>query len=476
MGIIDWIFVVGYFTIIGVIGYQTSKRIQTVKDYNVAGEKVTWTILFASLAASVLGGGASTGMAGNVYKEGYVFMFAFCAYGIASILIGYFIAPRLKAYKGAQTVGDIMERHYGKKAKLVTGILSVGLCTGIIGGQALALGTMLNVILDIPPIVGILIGMGSVILYTSFGGVMAVIQTDVVQFVLLGVILPLSLIIGLFAVGGTDTLIEKIPDVHFTLLGNWELATFIGLFVTFLLGEALIPPYTQRVFSSKDPETARKGYIISGFFSFGFFFITGSLGLVAYVLFPGIQTDNALPTIVKELLPVGVTGLAVAALLAVIMSTASSFLNATTVSFMRDIYPFLRRKKISDKQELFMGRVLTVVVGVASLIFAINVPSIIAALEYSYYLWAPTIVCPLVMGIMWRIRNAAAGICSIIAGAVITLVWTLILHDPFGLSGVVPGFIANAIAFFTVLSLTKNNVAGKPANKVDKELLENDVI
>ncbi|MDX7255009.1 sodium:solute symporter family transporter, partial [Klebsiella pneumoniae] len=92
------------------------------------------------------------------------------------------------------------------------------------------------------------------------------------------------------------------------------------------------------------PETARKGYIISGFFSLGFFFITGSLGLIAYVLFPGIQTDNALPTIVKELLPVGVTGLAVAALLAVIMSTASSFLNATTVSFMRDIYPFLRRK------------------------------------------------------------------------------------------------------------------------------------
>ncbi len=194
------------------------------------------------------------------------------------------------------------------------------------------------------------------------------------------------------------------------------------------------------------------------------------------MLFPGIQTDNALPTIVKELLPVGVTGLAVAALLAVIMSTASSFLNATTVSFMRDIYPFFRRRKISDKQELFMGRVLTVAVGVASLIFAINVPSIIAALEYSYYLWAPTIVCPLVMGIMWQIRNAAAGICSIIVGAVITLVWTFALHEPFGLSGVVPGFTANAISFFIALSLTKNNEAGKPANKVDKELLENDVI
>ncbi|WP_053348829.1 sodium:solute symporter family protein [Peribacillus butanolivorans] len=473
---LDWIFVVGYFAFIAVIGYQTSKRIRTVKDYNVAGEKVTISILFASLAASVLGGGASTGMAGNVYKDGYVFMFAFCAYGIASVLIGYFIAPRLKAYKGAQTVGDIMERHYGKKAKLVTGILSVGLCTGIIGGQALALGTMLKVILDIPPLVGILIGMGAVILYTSFGGVMAVIQTDVLQFVLLGVILPLSLIIGLFAVGGTDTLIAKVPDFHFTLLGNWEITTFIGLFVTFLLGEALIPPYTQRIFSSKDPETARKGYIIAGFFSFGFFFITASLGLVAYVLFPGIQTDNALPTIVKELLPVGVTGLAVAALLAVIMSTASSFLNSTTVSFMRDIYPFLNRKKTSDKQELLLGRILTVIVGIASLIFALNVPSIIAALEYSYYLWAPTVVFPLVMGIMWNFRNATVGLSSIVVGAIITLIWTFALHEPFGLSGVVPGFIANIITFFIAHSLTKNNDAGSSAIKVDKEMLENDVV
>ncbi|MHA7098483.1 sodium:solute symporter family protein [Priestia aryabhattai] len=473
MSILDWGCIIGYFFVLGLIGFQTSRRIESVQDYNVAGEKVTWPILFASLAASVLGGGASTGMAGNVFKDGYVFMYAFCAYGVASVLIGYFIAPRLKAYKGAQTVGDIMEKHYGKTAKLLTGILSVGLCTGILGGQALALGTMFNVILDIPPIVGILIGMGAVILYTSFGGVWAVIQTDVVQFVLLGVILPVTLIIGLFTVGSTHTLVEKIPDVHLTFLGDWKLTHFIGLFVTFLLGEALIPPYTQRVFSSKDPESSRKGYMISGFFSFGFFFITGSLGLIAYVLFPTIQTDQALPTIVKNLLPVGLTGLAVAALLAVIMSTASSFLNATTVSFMQDIYlPFLSRKKHSEKQHLLIERVLTLIVGVGSLVFALSVPSIIAALEYSYYLWAPTIVFPLVMGIMWKFRNATAGLCSIIVGAIVTLTWTFILHEPFSLSGVVPGFIANIISYFIAYSLTKNNVVAIPSNKVEKELLE----
>lgn len=476
MGVIDWILIVLYFVFIAVIGYQTTKKVKTVKDYNVAGEKISWTILFASLSASILGGGASTGMAGNVYKEGYVFMFAFFAYGIASILIGIFIAPKLKKYKNAQTVGDIMQVHYGNKAKLITGILSVGLCTGILGGQALAIGTMLNVILEIPPLVGILIGMGSVILYTSFGGVMAVIQTDVLQFVLLGVILPLTLIIGINAVGGAEVLIANVPDLHFTFLGEWGIATFIGLFITFLLGEALIPPYTQRVFTSKDPESASKGYIISGFFSFGFYFVTATLGLIAFVLYPDIRTDTALPAIVKQLLPVGITGLAVAALLAVIMSTASSFLNSTTVSFMRDVFPFINKKTITDKQELFIGRVLTAVIGVIAVIFALNVPSIISALEYSYYLWAPTIVFPLVIGILLKIKNPTAGIVSIIVGAITTIIWTFVLNEPFSMSGIAPGFVANIIAFCITHNITKQSGLEKVNYSDHEELVKNDVI
>lgn len=471
MGIIDWIIVGLYFVFIAVIGYQTTKKVKTVKDYNVAGEKMSWTILFASLAASILGGGASTGMAGNVYKEGYVFMFAFFAYGIASILIGIFIAPKLKRYKNAQTVGDVMEKHYGRKAKLITGILSVGLCTGILGGQALALGTMLNVILDLPILLGILIGMGSVILYTAFGGIMAVIQTDVLQFVLLGIILPIALLIGINAVGGADVLITSVPDIHLSFLGEWETATFIGLFITFLLGEALIPPYTQRVFTSKDSESARKGYIVSGIFSFGFYFVTATLGLVAFVLYPGIQTDTALPSIVKELLPVGMTGLAVAALLAVIMSTASSFLNATTVSFMRDIFPFIKKGQILDHQELKIGKILTAVIGILAVIFAINVPSIISALEYSYYLWAPTIVFPLVMGIMTKKKNAPAGLISIAVGALVTIIWTFVLHEPFALSGVLPGFIANIIAFLVTQLITSKSFTQEVKYKLEEEML-----
>lgn len=103
-------------------------------------------------------------------------MIAFCAFGVQTVLIGLFVAPRLKRYQGAHTLGDIMETHYGRSARLVTGVLSVLLCAGILGAQALAIGTVVNATLDVPTAPSVLIGMGVVVLYSSFGGAWAVIR------------------------------------------------------------------------------------------------------------------------------------------------------------------------------------------------------------------------------------------------------------------------------------------------------------
>ncbi|MFD1173396.1 sodium:solute symporter family protein [Oceanobacillus picturae] len=456
MSIVDWIFIILYFAVLVLIGYQTSKRINTVEDYNIAGGKVIWPAMFATLAASFLGGGSSIGLAGNVLQNGYVYMFAFFGFAIQFLLIGYFIAPKLKRYKGAQTVADIMERHYGKTAKLFTGILSIALCIGILGAQAVAIGAIFNVTLGMTTFTGILIGMGVVILYSTVGGLWAVIQTDVVQFIILGILLPVVLIIGLFHVGGVEGLIASVPDTHFSIMGDWTMGAFISLLITFLLGEALVPPYAQRAFASKDPSHARKGYVVSGFFAFGFFFITGTIGLIGYQLFPNVAPDTLLPTIVSELLPIGVTGLAVAALLAVIMSTASSYLNATSVSFIQDIYvPFIK-KDASEKSLLLIGKVVTLLTGVGAVGFALAVPNIIDALSAAYTIWAPTIVLPLIIAVVFKVYHKAAGVSSIITGGVFTAIWTWFLDEPFGFTGIVPGLIGNILAFVVVYAIMRN--------------------
>jgi len=384
-----------------------------------------------------------------------VYMFAFCAFGIQTVLVGLFVAPRLKNYVGAHTLGDVMHEHYGKPARIVTGVLSLALCAGILGAQALAIGTVVNATLDVPTVPAVLIGMGVVVLYSSFGGAWAVIQTDMLQFVFLGVLLPVALLIGLDAVGGPGSLIDQVPAAHLTVMGDYTPLQFLTLFCALLLGETLVPPYAQRTFSTPDSRHARIGFTMAGFFSFAFYFVSASLGLIALVLYPTIETDAALPTVVMNLMPIGILGLVVAALLAVVMSTASSYLNSTAVVLTKDIYQPLRTSPVPANRRLTIERTTSVIVGAAATIFALSVPTIVDALLYSYTLWAPTIIVPLFAAVLFGIRSAPAALSGIAAGALVTAVWQWVLPAPFGLDdGLIPGVLANLIVFTTVAAVT----------------------
>ena len=149
MTILDWALVGLYFVALIVIGAQTMKRIENPDDFAVAGNRIIWPVFFGSLSAAFLGGGASIGNAGAAFSDGYVYMFAFFAFALQTVLVGWLVAPRLKQYAGAHTVGDVMAYHYGKAARLLTGLLSLGLCAGILGAQALAIGTVVNATIEI---------------------------------------------------------------------------------------------------------------------------------------------------------------------------------------------------------------------------------------------------------------------------------------------------------------------------------------
>lgn len=146
MTIVDWLMVVLYFVLLVVIGVQAIRKVQSSDDFAVAGRRIIWPVMFATLGASLLGGGSSLGTAGQVFTNGYVYMFAGFALCLQTLLVGYFVAPRLNTYEGAQTVGDVMAYHYGRVTRLLTGVFSIGLCAGVLGGQILAVGTVFNAV------------------------------------------------------------------------------------------------------------------------------------------------------------------------------------------------------------------------------------------------------------------------------------------------------------------------------------------
>jgi len=412
-------------------------------------------VIFATLSASFIGGGFSMGNAEKVFLFGIVNVFALWGFSLKEILVARFIAPRMDKYKSAISVGDMMGMEYGKGAKIITGVFSMIVCAGILGAQVGGIGYIFNVFLGLDQIYGIAIGCGIVIAYSTIGGMRAVVFTDIIQFVVLSVGIPLTLILGIIKVGGIAEIQATVPASHFSFPGGYgTLTAFVSLFLTFVLGETLVPPYVQRLLLSKDRHHTQRGTLWAGLFSIPFFAVTGAIGLVALALNPGLDPNLSMPYVIKEVLPIGLRGLVIASVISIVMSSADSFLNAAAVSFTNDVIGPISGKQRSGKQELLMVRLINLLVGVLAIIFAIKIKSILDILVYSYNFWSPIILVPLVAAITGVKASPKCFYIAGAAGAVSVVVWNIVLNNPAGIDGLIIGILANGITFFITRALS----------------------
>lgn len=445
----DNMIIVIYLFVILFVGIWAGKGVHNLSQFSVAGRSFKSLVIFATLSASFIGGGFSMGNAEKVFLFGIVNIFALWGFSLKEILVARFIAPRMDIYGSAISVGDMMGIHYGRGAKIITGFFSVIVCAGILGAQVGSIGYIFNVFLNIPQIFGILIGCGIVIIYSTVGGMRAVVFTDVIQFIMLSIGIPVTLIVGLIKVGGLSAIKAAAPAAHFTFLGGYEtIPAFVSLFLTFLLGETLVPPYVQRLLLSKNSRHTRNGTLWAGLFSIPFFAITGGIGLIALTLKPDLDPNLSMPYVIKNVLPVGMCGLVIAGVISIVMSSADSFLNAAAVSFTNDVIAPLSKNRLNPRWELLAVRFINFFVGILAVIFAIRIKSILDILVYSYNFWSPIVLVPLVAAVTGVKASPRCFFLGAIAGAMGVAIWNFILKGPMGIDGLIIGIAANGLVFF----------------------------
>ena len=451
---IDNIIILSYLLAVLAIGLWAGRNVKNLADYSVAGRSFPAIIVFATLSASFIGGGFTLGNAEKVFTIGIVNIIALWGFSLKEILVAKFIAPRIHNFPDAISVGDVMERDYGKWGKVISGVFSVFLCAGILGAQIGGMGYIFHVFLGIPIWVGISVGTGIVILYDTIGGMKAVVATDIVQFVVLAIGIPLALFLGIRHVGGVSVLVSQLPQGHLDLFSNITSWQFLSLFLTFLLGETLVPPYVQRLFVGKDSSHTAKGTLWSGLFSIPFFAITGMIGLVALVMKPDLDPNLSLPYVIQQVLPVGIRALVIAGIISVVMSSADSFLNSASVAFTNDIVEPFKKKKTQSRESLFTARMATLITGSLAMLFAIKIKSILDILIYAYNFWAPIIMIPLaatLLGVRATTRSFLSGAVAGISGV---LIWNQLLGKPGGFDGLIIGVFCNVIVFSLVHRFT----------------------
>jgi len=453
------------------IGLRSSRRIRTSDDFAVAGRSVPWFFVLATTAATMVGGGASVGSVAKVYDVGIAAAFITCAWHLQLIFTGLWIAPKLRGLN-LLTVGDFFGRQFGPAARVLAVLNSLIFLTGGLAAQMVAMGKITEVFLGIPYDWALVIGATITIFYSTVGGMRAVVATDILQFVILVCGFGAAAAILFAQHGGFEGLQSQLGSEEFHLTREWSGPKIAGLFVVYLLGETFAPPYTMRCFIAKDPRHARWGVAGAGLFLLFFLPVaTAVLGLCAKASYPEMDAQQAFPTLIRDTFPAFFSGVMIAALIAAVMSSGDSVLASGATVVMQDIYRQYLKPQASDRAALRVAQLSTLIGGIAATCWAWYSPDIIGALLFIYDFWAPTMVLPFLVGVLWyRPQRNHAVLFSMVAGLMVTIVWQAICADParaesFGswlglssttdISAALVGLAVAVPVFFLALPLTR---------------------
>jgi SSS family solute:Na+ symporter len=417
---------------------------KTSTDYFLAGRDATWLAIGASIFASNIGSEHLVGLAGAGASSGMA-MAHWEMHGWLILILGWLFVP-FYSRSGVFTMPEFLEKRYNKESRSVLSIISlVSYVLTKVAVTVYAGGVVFKDVFGIESIWGIdffwISAIGLVLitgLYTTLGGMKAVLWTSVIQTPVLLAGSIAVLIAGLIKVGGWDELMHicrAVPvndygDTMTQLIRSPKDPTYPWTGV--LLGSAIIGFWywctdqyiVQRVLSGRDQTQARRGAIFGASLKLTPVFIFLIPGMIAYALNQkGIihlaSADSAFSTLVKELLPMGFKGLVVGGLLAALMSSLASLFNSSATLFTIDFYQKYR-PKASEAQLVRVGRIATVVVVVLGVLW-IPVMKGIGKVLYAYLqdvqsLLAPGIAAAFLLGILSKKTTPAAGLTGLLTG------------------------------------------------------------
>lgn len=438
------------------IGFYFVKRVKNTGDFYVAGRTLGPVVLAATVCATIIGGSAMMGRGGISYTSGMRSVMIAIPY-LLGMYVFSCIAGRISHVgrkTGVASIPQLIELRFGKPAKYIIAALIGYTMMATVASQVTATATIIKMLggdMGLTYEAGAIIATVIFIVYTTASGLFGVVYTDVVQFFMLLVfvymVLPAS---SLSQAGGWQALIEHVPPEMFKVQFDGEL---IGMIVTNLVFTMAGAEMWQRAFAARDKKTATKGMVWGTSIYALTIFVTLFLGLCAYKLFPNIieefgTADAVIPALVIRILPAGITGLTLAGLLAVMMSSADSYLLISTQTFVNDIVR-TAKPALSDKHEMRISRIATVLLAFGAMVIALYIKNAYTALMFAWTFYAASVGLPAVAALYWKKATKYGIIASILAGFGVSILWKL-LGEPGGLGAAVPGSVACGLVLVVV--------------------------
>ena len=457
LSVIDLFIIGAYLVSMVAVGVYFMKRIKNTGDYYVAGRSLGPWVMMATVCATIIGGSGLMGRAGVAYSSGTKAVITAVPY-VLGMFIFSGISGRISDIGmryGVTSIPDLFDRRFGRTAKLLLAAMVAFTMMGTVASQVTATATIINMLgnqVGLSYEAGALIACIIFMIYTASSGLFGVVYTDVLQFYML-LIFVYFLIPGatLFHIGGFSTFAANLDPA---LVKPYINGSIVGDILTYLVFTMAGAEMWQRALAAKDRTAAKKGMFLGTAVYAVTIVLMFFMGIAAHQVIGGDvlaqygSTDAVVPALAIRVLPIGLTGLALAGLLSVIMSTADSYLLVSVQTCVHDIgktfFP-----KMKDRTEILLSRIFSIILPLGALVIALYIKNAYNILMFAWSFYAAAAGLPAFAALFWRKATKQGIIAGMASGFVVCIGWKL-MGEPLGLGSTVPGTIACAIALVGV--------------------------
>ena len=447
---------------IGVVFFFKSKN-GGEKDYFLGGRQMGPWVSALSAGASDMSAWVLMGLPASIYAYGMGKTWIAIGLALGYALSWIFEAPRLRRFSIAAndsiTIPQYLTNRFLSKSKalqILCALIFLVAYTVYAASSIKACGTLFHTVIGINATVAMYIAALIIIAYTFLGGFSAVCWTDFFQGLLMLAALLIAPIFALALVssGNAAAASSALPDGFFNFATSWQdILSGLG----WGLGYFGMPHIIIRFMSLKSEKDLRKSSVI-GISWTVIILVMSVLSAVAGRLFLGDIADSSTVfiTMVRKIFPALISGILLSAILSAAMSTADSQLLASASAFASDVYKPVFRKKASDKEMLWAGRLVVVAIAVIALIIASNPNSgtIMGLVENAWGVFGAAFGPTILLSLFWKRLTFSGAVAGIAVGAVVDIGWLALLSST-GVYEIIPGFIAGLIAAVVVSLCSK---------------------
>lgn len=459
---LDIVIIVVYLAAMLAFGFWGKARTKDSADFLVAGRRLGPTLYTGTMAAVVLGGASTVGGVGLGYKWGISGMWLVVAIAVGLLALSLFFAGRIQRLK-VYTVAQMLKLRYGIDATSASGIVMAAYTLMLSVTSTIAYATVFNVLFGTNRTVSVIIGGAIVMLYSAIGGMWSITLTDMVQFILKTIgIFFLLLPFTWSRAGGLDGIRERAGDAVFDF-GAIGVGTIVTFFVVYSFGMLIGQDIWQRVFTARSPGVAKWGGTAAALYCVLYGIAGAMIGMAASTFLPDIEAkDDVYAQIAETILPVGISGVVLAAAVAAMMSTASGALIATATVAKTDVKPLLLRLigRSGDVEEPDAGndvhsdRLYVVVLGVVVIVVAALLNDVVAALTIAYDILVGGLLVAILGGFVWKRATGTGALWSMAVGTVVTLGTMFVVGDVLANEPIYYGLGASLIVYVVVSLMT----------------------